>query len=119
MTARRLSMFVFLAVTTLWLVGTHVPSPRLPIAGRGDKTAHLVGYALIAGSATWMLRLRGLSRPAVARGVIVFCLVLASIDELTQPLVSRSADWLDWVADVLGTLVGLSLGLWTSQPSRR
>lgn len=116
MTARSLSTLVFLAITTLWLVGTHVPSPRLPRTPGGDKTAHVVGYALIALSGTWMLRQRGCSRLDAARNILLFCLLLAGIDELTQPLVNRSADWLDWLADLAGALVGLSLGL---LPGRR
>lgn len=104
-------MLVFLVVTTSWLVGTHLPAPRLPRTPGGDKTAHLVGYALIALSATWMLRQRGCSRLSAARTVLLFCLMLAAVDELTQPLVGRSAEWLDWLADAAGTLVGLSTGL--------
>lgn len=111
MTARRASAVVFVAVTASWLIGTHVPPSRLPVTGGGDKTAHFVGYALIAISGTWMLRQRGWSRLSAARAVILFCLSLAAIDELTQPLVNRSAEWLDWLADLAGTLVGLSLAL--------
>jgi hypothetical protein len=53
---------------------------------------------------------------AFALGLIVF----GGIDELTQPWFDRSAEWLDWLADVAGIGLGLVLGkLWLQYRRRR
>lgn len=41
--------------------------------------------------------------------------VYAALDELTQPLVARDAEVLDWCADMAGTAVGLLVAAWLAQ----
>jgi VanZ family protein len=95
----------------LLVVSTHVP-PRtagLP-ADQLDKLAHFAAYALLAWllamaweSSTGRLNLRHLKflwLVVVAYGII---------DELTQPLMGRTASIADWLADAAGAAVGLIL----------
>lgn len=41
--------------------------------------------------------------------------VYAALDELTQPLVARDAEVLDWCADMVGTAAGLLVAAWLAQ----
>ncbi len=92
-------------LTCLWAVATHLPKPEdvgLDVA-EYDWLAHAAGYAVMA--ACWLLWL--LSRPGAAparsAGLAWALLALYGIaDEATQPLVGRSAQWGDWVSDVVG-----------------
>lgn len=84
---------------------THVP-PIFP-KGQGeppvigfDKVAHVVGFAGLA----WLLRV-------VVRwplwAIVGVGLVYGVLDEVTQPPFRRTADPLDYIADLLGLGVGL------------
>jgi VanZ like protein len=102
-----------IVVAAYWLalfVGTHIP--RIPTALQmpgADKWQHTAAYAglaflLAARSAfgrpvTWKWAL------AVAGGVILF----GAFDELTQIPVGRNAEFYDWIADGLGTAIGIGL----------
>lgn len=95
-----------MVVTTVWLIGTHLPTTRVPAVGSGDKLVHFVGYACIALMLTWALRLD--RRPIGAMLTAwMGLLVLGAIDELTQPWVGRSAGWADSFANAGGAIVGL------------
>jgi VanZ family protein len=93
-------------------VATHVPTPkRPPNAPRRDidKGAHVMAFAGLAVllCATGTL----LGQPAWRLHVVVLATIAAygAIDELTQAFIpTRSADWRDWAADILGALCGLA-----------
>lgn len=93
------------ALVLYWLLcvtATHVPVPHgaesLMLA---DKLAHCVmycGLALLFG-----LRFN----PGILAALILATYGVA--DELTQPYFGRSAELLDWVADLTGIITGLLL----------
>jgi VanZ family protein len=89
---------------------THLPRVPVAVAGRlSDKAMHFLAYAVLAGLLyIAMCASRSLwKRPAFL--VIAVTLLYGAMDELTQPLVGRSCEFLDWVADAAGALsvVGL------------
>jgi VanZ family protein len=91
------------------LTMTHIPRP--PQIGQqfGDKTAHGVGYAALAGLLYLTL---WAWKPAWRwTAAVVFAIVLAYgvIDERTQPLFGRTCDLRDWFADVAGA--GVATGV--------
>lgn len=105
----RTKFVVWLACVTGAFVLTHTPAPddfAIP-PWLGDKLLHLVGYLVLGWVTTWMIN-RG--PPAVPRRVTVGCLiglmVYAVFDEATQPLVGRSCEVSDWIADALGACLG-------------
>jgi VanZ family protein len=72
-----------------------------------DKVAHFLAYAglgFLLGAWMWVLRLTSLKHFLMA---FVGLMVWAAIDEWLQIPVNRSAEFLDWVADVLGAMSGL------------
>lgn len=101
------------ALLTAWLAAfaaTHVPAPRVPHGLPSDKTLHLLTYAVLAGL-LW-LTLRAYGRPMRSRALATFAALAlyGAFDEITQPLVNRSADVRDWLFDTLGVTLALALG---------
>jgi VanZ family protein len=105
----KLAVAVCLVAAVYWLatfVATHVPAPP---ASSFDKVGHLVAFAglavlLCAASATWQRPSWGLYA-----GLLGIIAAYAAGDELTQMLVpQRTADVRDWIADMLGAVLGIA-----------
>lgn len=93
----------------LIFVLTHIPNPPQVNIHWFDKVEHAAAYGGLSLllSAVVLRMTRSMAKTAA----IVLSLVAgyAAIDELTQMLVpNRSADWRDWIADVVGGLLGLT-----------
>lgn len=96
----RLALIVYWAAL---FVATHVPlrGELRHFVGHHDKAIHLVAYCGLAA-------LCGLSAPQWG----VWAVVLPSfavVDEVLQVFVRRHASVLDWTADVVGIVLGLTL----------
>lgn len=75
-----------------------------------DKLIHLVGYMLLTISALASLELSiGELRPQHYFMVWLLGTVYGAIDEVTQIPVGRTCDGLDWLADIVGIVIGLSI----------
>jgi len=104
------------------LVATHLPKQvaGLP-TNQADKLIHFAAYAVLA----WLLamawqasvgRLNARHLKLVWLAVVFF----GAIDEVTQPLVGRTASVADWLADAAGAVVGLLVfGLWQRRSDQR
>ena len=88
-----------LAVLVLSLISV---GPEMPTTG-WDKTNHLLGFGVLA-----VLGLRAWPRRTlrVALGLMVFGALIEGLQALTT---HRSAEWGDWLADLLGLLLGAVL----------
>jgi len=89
----------------VWLgafAATHAPPGDVPNVGPSDKVLHFAGYAALATPLMLLLAARG--RPGRHRAAITIGVLLAyaALDELTQPIVGRDADILDWLCDIAG-----------------
>ena len=91
-------------------VGTHLPPRRLGHIGIGDKVLHVAVYFVLSYLLTLTLGLSGMAWRRRILTVILILPIYAILDELTQPLVGRSADLRDFLADMLGVAIGLGLG---------
>jgi VanZ family protein len=106
---------VLLAVRTMnlvlavyWValfVGTHVPVPPdiVQLAG-SDKTLHFLAYLGLSLLIAVCVRPRGRTYLWLLLGLAAY----GAIDELLQIPVRRSADVVDWLADVAGAAAGLA-----------
>jgi len=113
--ARRRSIRLSITVLLLgyWLalfVATHIPRHDvIPIAGI-DKLIHALAYA---GLAFLLAAVASLFGRFSWRGYLMLFLLIAGygvVDEAVQTLMpGRTADVLDWLADMAGCLVGLSV----------
>jgi VanZ family protein len=96
---------VIAALVCYWValfVSTHVPlEPQISVPGE-DKTLHFVGYGVLA-------LLFGIAFPRSLRLALIVLALYAAFDELTQPLVGRHCDFHDWLADLGGIAIGLTL----------
>jgi VanZ family protein len=117
------SLLILAATAGYWLLifgGTHAPGNTGPGYGNSDKLAHFGAFCglafLLCGSVASFRRLG----PASYGAIIGLAACYGIIDELTQMLVAnRTADVLDWLADITGALVGalfFALGTQLFQP---
>lgn len=86
---------------------THLPKPPSLGPDMGDKAQHFLSYAVLAAllyAAVWMSR-PGRRWPAIRVLAVVFA--YGAVDEWTQPLVGRSCELRDWLADATGAAVAV------------
>lgn len=89
-------LFILTTITVLSLI----PLTELPKVPGGDKSHHILAYALLIFPL-------GLRKPKNWLWIALFFLCWSGAIELLQPLVNRYADWLDLLANGLGLLCGL------------
>ena len=88
-----------LTVAMLWPIHQPLPAPD-----GTDKFVHLVAFAALAFP---LARTGRIGLVPVFIGASTF----GGAIELIQPSFNRSADFNDWVADVVGVILGIGLGL--------
>ena len=94
-------------------VSTHLPSPpKLPILSHWDKFTHLSAYASLTFAVLigWELS-TGRLQPKHYFAIWFVGTFYAAFDELTQIPFGRHADMHDWLADVIGILLGM-VAIW-------
>lgn len=90
----------------------HTPKPpgiSIPI-GHLDKVFHFCSYAVLAGLCVIHARRSGtrLTRSWYLKWLVIVAL-FAAADEALQPYVGRSADYLDWAADMVGVVTAFAV----------
>lgn len=107
---RRWSGLVLLVYLTALITGTHLPHPEELISVESnDKLLHFSAYfglAFLMATRLWTLQ-PVTWKATVAIGVLVA--MTGIVDELTQllPGINRHCEFLDWLADLVGTVCGL------------
>jgi len=111
---KRKVLLVYLPLIIYWLIlfiATTLPTERLPSLGFTDKINHFIAYFILAVLVSLTLIYQRKSRFLFEKApvaTIVICLFYGAVDELHQLLVpGRSAETLDWIADALGTILGV------------
>ena len=94
-----LTIIVTLALTLAMLWPLQAPAP-----GGSDKLVHLIAFAALAFP---LARTGRIGLLPVFIGASAF----GGIIELIQPSFNRSADINDWVADIVGVVLGIGCGL--------
>ena len=95
-----------LSVAMLWPLEAPPPAPE-----GSDKLVHFIAFA-------------GLAFPLARTGrfgllpVFVGASAFGGAIELIQPSFNRSADVNDWVADIVGVILGIGLGLLYRRPRK-
>lgn len=106
---------VTIALAGYWsalFVSTHTPMPDLgDLPENSDKVMHFVAYAGLSFLLGWRWSLNAAFTPALAARVFGITAVYAAVDELLQtiPMLNRTGDVLDALADCCGSLIGLAL----------
>jgi len=104
-----LTLAVTLTLTVAMLWPLDAPPPALE---GSDKLVHLVAFAALA------FPLARTGRYGLLP-VFVGASAFGGVIELIQPSFNRSADLNDWVADVVGVILGIGLGLLYHRLRRR
>jgi VanZ family protein len=113
---------VFLALYWLLLfVGTHLPLSLDPIRTRpntnDDKVAHVLAFAGLAFLLCTTGAIDGRFRGRLVPNVLLICVAYAVADEWSQQFIpGRESTFKDWIADMLGTGIGLSAFLLFGEP---
>jgi VanZ family protein len=108
--AKRISLAVLVVYWIALFAATHVPAVHPPLAlVHADKMAHAGMYAVLALllAVAWSQRAWVSWRAILA--VFALLAIYGVLDEVTQPMVGRSADVLDWLADMAGAIGGLAI----------
>lgn len=123
--AGRFRTILAIALAAHWIamaVATHLPADALPDVPGTDKSKHFIGYAVLALLLAIVLKLRGFGRFGAALAAVAICAAYGAVDELTQPWFGRFCELGDWVADLVGSLVGAMISLAvpvSNQPMQR
>jgi len=88
-----------LTVAMLWPLDQPPPAPR-----GSDKLLHLIAFATLAFPLARTGRIGLLP-------VFISASAFGGVIELIQPSFNRSADAKDWIADVVGVILGIGCGL--------
>jgi len=82
-----------------------------------DKLQHILAYG--AMTVLFVLSLRRF--PSLLSVALLFSAIIGvgAVDELSQPLVNRTASLADWLADVIGIIIALATFLCVSQSKRQ
>ncbi len=108
---------IYVPLVLYWIllaVLTSVPGPALPvILDTGDKFKHFAAYFLLAIYINLSLHFQT-KFPNIKKYFflisIVIIAVYGALDEIHQIfIINRSCEFFDWIADVLGGLLGTTL----------
>lgn len=95
------------------------PHIRLPEVAFGDKWGHMLAYMLLGCVLTFDLIRDKRKNIWVWLLGMVIPIVYGGVIELVQGafFYPRTAEWLDWLADIVGTLIGTSIvaGIWQAR----
>ncbi len=110
MTPRSAARAAFVMYTIALTTATHWPGVTIdgPVP-RPDVWVHVGAFGVWSA----LLVLTGWIGAPTARSAgigIVIGIAWAAMDELTQPIFNRQADWADWFADVGGVILGSLAG---------
>lgn len=110
------AILIYLPLIIYWLIlfiATSLPTDYIPSVGVGDKFSHFFAYMVLSVLLYFAFSLQTRSEilkkyPAIM--TILVGSVYGIVDELHQMLIpGRSAEFLDWIADFVGTIVGVLL----------
>ncbi len=104
---RRAAVVVCVFVWIIAFTVSHAPLERLPDLHTSDKTLHFVGFFVLGSVFFLTLVVHGGNRWRRIGIVSLIMFVYALVDELTQPLVNRHADVLDFASDLVGAMGAL------------
>lgn len=107
---RRSRLIFCLTAFACAYVVTHLPPGEHLRVARYDKLLHFAGFTFLGMMALWQALSPGVM-PSMSSVILILLMVGAygAFDELSQPLVGRDCEFLDWVADAAGTIFGVAI----------
>jgi len=107
----RIARYATVLLLLVLFLATHFPANAISYQFSAyDKVAHCLAYTAIAFSVLTSLDLSlGVLRPQHYFAVWLMGTLYGAFDEVTQIPVGRHCDVLDWISDILGIVIGLTL----------
>ncbi len=105
-------LVIAVTFTVFILLLTHIPKEAMPPRlqeNSHDKLHHVVAYGVI--TFLFILSLKVSSTPFLFSLLFIAILAIGILDEVTQPLVKRTASLADIVANVIGIATVLLLSM--------
>ena len=105
---------VWLLAFAAAFVLTHTPpsDQPSPVWWLNDKILHTIGYTILGFLTVWVIgQARVGDRWRTSALSLAGLLVYAAFDEMTQPLVGRTCEFSDWLADAGGAAIGTLAGV--------
>lgn len=107
--ARLILIWSALAVyVCLLLTLTHMPRPPGMFEGQNDKNLHFLAYFVLASLMYVAAAITFPRRNYLVLIVLLIGIVFGAIDETTQTYFGRHSDLLDFRADVIGLITGIT-----------
>ena len=98
----------FITYSICLVVATHLPQVHMLVRGPGvDKWLHLLAYACQTVLAMGVLYSINRLQPKLVVFLIVALTTFGAVDEITQPMFHRQAEFFDWLADCAGIVLGV------------
>ena len=121
---KRLTHYIpSLVVALVIAYGSLVREPHisLPHFEGADKCAHTLMYLLLAAVMLWDCRRDGWHKRVVALIVFIVSIGYGGLIEILQEqfFYPRTGDWLDWLADCIGSAVGIGLSYFVWKHRRK
>jgi VanZ family protein len=91
-----------IAISIIWLSLT--PLAELPSVPGSDKTHHIIAYAALAIPTAF-------AYPKRLLVMAILYILLGGLIELIQPYVNRYGEWLDFMSNLSGVVLGSFIGL--------
>ncbi len=118
----RILIFLRIPLVIHWttiLVLTSLPSESLPSVSLGDKVEHFLAFFVLGFflylNFLFQNKIKMLQKYSFAFTLLI-CVSYGAFDELHQLLIpGRSAEFIDWLADFLGAIVGISFAVLISK----
>jgi len=107
---RRIALIACIGSWAAAFVGTHGPLPEFPPSiDVSDKSLHVLGY--FALTAVFWLTLLAFGKGGLTRinAAVIVIPIYGILDEITQPLFHRWASVHDWVADLCGIVIAVTV----------
>jgi VanZ family protein len=98
------------AYTAILLFATHHPKPGDLVGDlvHRDKALHFTAYGLLGLLVAATMAVAGRLAPRTLVAAVAVLVAFAAVDEVTQPLFSRSTELLDWIFDSAGIVAGFA-----------
>lgn len=105
-----LYLLVNLGILFLSLIPLH---QQLGQVDNGDKIMHMIAY-IVLGASTFLLlisldHMKGCSNLRCFLLAVLYCAILGGSIELIQPYVGRGRELLDFIADIIGAMIGAGI----------
>ena len=98
--ARNIDIYVAIIIAFVIGLATLTPVEKLPDVSGSDKFYHLLSFAMLTFTIAMV-------RPKAVWWILILSLIFGGAIEVLQPLVNRSREFTDFLADACGAVLGI------------